>query len=473
MHLEKVTSRSSEASLAGWIASNDVTLFTVVLVMVIAMFLHSQVTRGDREREEITGVNATLTATLATTRSDLDSASDLLDRTNEHLSLTQEERDQLRKQLVEKLEELAQLNGKLDALLAEKGELETEHRALAADRDALTEERSALLAEQTSLSKDRTSLRERLDGLSGQLAAKIKAMEELEEQRDRLKAQADELHSIVASLKQKLEEMNVELVDARNDAEEATVASQSEAAVLKEKVAAGDKQAEEYLAQLRRAAAMLESLQAEKQQLQSTISEAQQQRQADLAAQARNYRELIGLKGPLKRVAIVFDASGSMREAGSAGGGDRGAEAQEIASTWLEHVNLDECVLIVYSSQVRTFPADGSLADLRGPEGHARREALLRNLKAVQPGGWTNTYEALVKAYQYNVDTILLFTDGAPSRAASGVYDEALARQIYQLCREHSQVPINTVGLGNYFDANMSTFLRTVASLTGGTFRGE
>ena len=37
MHLEKITTRSSEAGLAGWIASNDATLFTVVLVMVIAV----------------------------------------------------------------------------------------------------------------------------------------------------------------------------------------------------------------------------------------------------------------------------------------------------------------------------------------------------------------------------------------------------------------------------------------------------
>jgi uncharacterized coiled-coil DUF342 family protein len=472
MHLEKVTSRSSEAGLAGWIASNDVTLFTVVLVMVIAMFLHSRVTRGDRQRAEIAGTNATLTATLASTQSELDSASDLLDRTQQQLTLTNQERDQLRKQLVEKLEQLAQLNGKLDALLAEKGELETQHRALAAEKDALTEQRSSLLAKQASLTKDRTSLRERLDSLSSELAAKIEAMEELAAQRDRLKAQADELDSIVASLKRKLEELNVELVEARDSAEAARAASESETAELEAKVAAGDSRAEDYLAQLRRATAMLESLQAQKRELETTISEAERRRQVELEEEARNNRELIGLKGPLKRVAIVFDASGSMREAGS-GGGDRWAEAQEIASTWLEHVNVQECVLIVYSSQVRTFPEDGSLADFRGPEGRARRDALLKNLKAVTPGGWTNTYEALVKAYQYNVDTILLFTDGAPSRAASGAYDEALARRIFQLCREHARVPINTVGLGNYFDANMSTFLRTVASLTGGTFRGE
>jgi hypothetical protein len=32
---------------------------------------------------------------------------------------------------------------------------------------------------------------------------------------------------------------------------------------------------------------------------------------------------------------------------------------------------------------------------------------------------------------------------------------------------------VNTIGLGNYFDNEMSTFLRTVASITGGGFRGQ
>jgi peptidoglycan hydrolase CwlO-like protein len=472
MHLEKVTSRSSEAGLAGWIASNDVTLFTVVLVMVIAIFLHSRVTVGNREREALADEKESISATLASTQSDLDSASELLDRTKSALELTNEERDQLQKQLVEKLEELAELNARLEALLADKGALESQRQTLIAATQALTAEKNTLQAEYATLSKDRASLRDRLDSLAARLAEKVAALEELEKQRDRLKQQADELDDIVASLNQKLEEMNVELVEARDETQAALAASNAKVEKLESQVAAGDKDAEEYLAQLKRAAAMLESLQAEKRELETTLTEAERRRQAQLEEEARNYRELIGLKGPLRRVAVILDASGSMREGGS-GGGDRWAEAQEIAGTWLQHLNVQDCVLIVYSSSVRTFPEDGTLANFSGEAGRARREALLQNLKAVRPGGWTNTYEALRKAYEYNVDTIVLFTDGAPSRAASGVYDEALARQIFALCRQNANVPINTVGLGNYFDANMSTFLRTVASLTGGTFRGE
>src|SRR5262245_32150603 len=103
MHLERVTSRSSEAGVAGWIASNDVTLFTMVLVMVIAIFLHSKLNKGVLEQERLADQNTAVTATLAATADELNDARDLLEKTNERLNLTQAERDALQLQLVEKL----------------------------------------------------------------------------------------------------------------------------------------------------------------------------------------------------------------------------------------------------------------------------------------------------------------------------------------------------------------------------------
>lgn len=472
MHLEKVTTRSSEAGLAGWIASNDVTLFTMALIMVIAMFLHSKLTKGNREREELADTNATITATLNATASELDDARDLLDRTSQKLDLTQEERDQLQQQLVEKLAALAEVNAKLDALLAAKGELETQRQTLLAAKDALTKERAELVDNRDALSASNMTLRERLDFLSAQLAEKLSALEQVEAQRDRLATQAAELDKIVAALKQRLKEMNIDLVAARDQAEASRVAAEGDISELQAKVAAGNKQAEEYLAQLKRAAALLESLRADKRQLENDLSAAERKRQADLLAEAENNRRLVGLQGPLRRVAIVFDASGSMRQPG-AGGADRWAEAQGILATWLQHLNVEHIVLVVFSTDVRTIPTDGTLADVRGASGKVGRDALLGQLKDIKPGGWTNTFDALRKAYEYDIDTILLFSDGAPSKSASGAYDDALAQQIYQLCREHPHIPINTIGLGNYFDADMSTFLRTVATMTGGAFRGE
>jgi uncharacterized coiled-coil DUF342 family protein len=471
MQLERVTSRSGQAALAGWISSNDVTLFTTVLVMAIAMFLHTKMTKGAKENAEISKENSSLAERLQAAAGELDASKDLLDKTQKSLHLTQEERDQLHQQLVDKLAAVAALNSKLDALLNEKGQLESQHRTLVAAKESLSREKLALVAQQASLAGDRDALQtknltlqQKLALITSQLADKVAALEQLEKERERLKAQADELDAIVAGLKQKLQELNSDLADARSQ-------SQARVQELQTQLDRSGKTAEDYLAKLRRATELFEGLRAEKHELEQRFSKAELEHQAALLEEGRNNRELVGLTGRLERVAVLFDGSGSMRQA-TASGGDRWAEAQRFAATWLKHLNVQECVLIVFSSDVRTFPEDGSLADLRGEGGKAKREALLQHVKSVTPGGWTNTYDALRAAYRYDIDAILLFSDGAPTRSTSGVIDPILAQQIYDLCRAHSNVPVHTIGLGNYFDQNTSNFLMSVAKITNGTFRG-
>ena len=473
MHLEKVTSRSGQAALAGWISSNDVTLFTTVLVMAIAMFLHARMTKGAKQNVQITEEKATLAARLEATAGELDSSKDLLNKTRTSLNLTQEERDQLRQQLAEKLSAVAALNTKLDALLKDKGLLESQQRSLIAAKDSLSKEKTNLVAQQATLADDRDSLknanlnlREKLDLTAGQLADKIAALEQLENERENLKKQADELDAIVAGLKQRLAKLNIDLADTRTQ-------SQTRLRELESQLAQSDNTAEEYLAKLERATELFEGLKVEKRDLEQRLTKAALEHQAALLEESRNNRELVGLSGRLERVAILFDASGSMRQATTSGTGDRWAEAQHIAATWLQHLNVRQCVLIVFSSDVRTFPEDGSLADLHGEAGKAKRDLLLQHVKAVSPGGATNTYDALRKAYQYNVDSILLFSDGAPSVSSSGIFEPAAAQQIYELCRAHANVPIHTIGLGNYFDQNAATFLMSLAKITNGTFRGQ
>ena len=291
-----------------------------------------------------------------------------------------------------------------------------------AAKESLSKEKTELMAQQASLVGDRDSLktknatlREQLDLIASQLAEKIAALEQVEQQRDRLKKQADELDAIVAGLKQRLEKLNIDLADTRGRAATAYTQSQTKVQELETQLAARDKTVEEYLAKLKRATELFQGLAAEKRELQRALSESELKHQAELLEEGRNNRELVGLTGRLERVAILFDASGSMRQAATSGGSDRWAEAQQIAATWLQHLNVQQCVLIVFSSDVRTFPEDGSLADLRGEGGKAKRDSLLQHVKTVSPGGWTNTYDALRKAYQYDVDSILLFSDGAPS----------------------------------------------------------
>ena len=480
MHLEKATSRSGHDALAGWISSNDVTLFTTVLVLAIALFLHASLNRRAKEKVQLSEANVALSERLTATASDRDASLRLLDETRDALNLTQEERDQLQKQLVEKLADFARLNARLDALLAEKGDLETQRRTLMETQDALSKEKTQLIAQQTSLTADRDSLKttnadllQQLSSIADQLTEKLAALEQVEAQRDRLKKQADELDAIVTGLKQRLAKLNIELEQTRAAATDTLSESQTQVQQLQSELAARDKSVEEYLAKLKRAAELFQGLRTEKEQLKQQLSQAEIQRQAQLIEEGRNNRELVGLTGRLERVAVLFDASGSMRQAATSGGGDRWAEAQQIAATWLKHLNVQHCVLIVFSSQVHAFPQDGKLADLRGPAGKIKREALLQHVKSVTPGGWTNTQAALAKAYEYPIDSILLFSDGAPTETDSGVFDPAVAQKIYELCRTHPNIPIHTIGLGNYFDKNASTFLQSIAKITGGTFRGR
>ncbi len=480
MHLEKATSRSSEAALAGWISSNDATLFTTVLVVVIAMFLYSNLERRSKENLLIVEEKASLSASLTSTASELDASRDLLDKTAKALNLTQDERDQLQQQLNEKLAALSRLDARLEAVLKEKGQLESERQSLADAQATLTQEKESLLTQRASLAEDRDtlstanlSLRERLEAISSRLEEKIAALEQIEEERNRLKAQADELSAIVATLQQKMRELNINLTNTREQAADLSASSDERIRQLETELATRDKKADDYLADLKRATALFQSLKAEKQELEHTLTVVEARRQQELLEEIRNNRELVGLKGKLDRVAIVFDASGSMKLAAGDGTRDRWAEAQTIVANWLQHLNVQQCVLIVFSNEVRTFPKNGSLADLRGEDGKLRRQALLQHLRAISPNGWTDTLQALQKAYDYDVDAILLYTDGAPSKDVSGRFDAALAQQIYQLCAQHKNIPVHTIGLGNYFDQDMSTFLLSVANITGGSFRGQ
>jgi hypothetical protein len=130
--------------------------------------------------------------------------------------------------------------------------------------------------------------------------------------------------------------------------------------------------------------------------------------------------------------------------------------------------------LIVFSGEVTTYPADGSLVRITGENGAANRKFLMDQLKSVKPDGWTNTYAAMQKAYSYQgLDTIILFSDGAPTLENAGTFDPQHAERVYSLCRLHGNIPVNAIGLGNYFDQDLSTFLRTISKITGGTFLGR
>jgi len=481
MKLEKATSHSSDASLAGWISSNDVTLLTMVLVVMIALFLHSKLVKGAKENAALVGERTTLSATLESTQDELDRNRLELRGTGDKLRLTEEQRNKLDDDLRTALGSINDLNDRMSKLTAAKSQVEQQQNSLIEATELLTDERNQLTRQQQSLtqtrdalSKDKVSLAAQLTQIADQLAAKLRLLEDAEQQRNRLEQQANELESIVAGLTAKLEAADLNVADLKKQSEAARGESMARIQSLEGKLTTGNVQAEEYLVQLKRATEALKRLNLEKQQIASDLDRAQQQRYLALARDTQVNRELVGLEGKLKKVVVLFDASGSMNAQSPDGQSSRWAEAKRIVATWLRRLDVDECALIVFSDDVRSFPQGGSFARLRGEHGESERVRLLQMLDTIEPKGWTNTLGALRKAYEYReVDTMILFSDGAPTNVNLGRFDAAVADEIYQLCRRHASIPVNTIGLGNYFERDLGNFLRTVAGITGGTFQGR
>lgn len=481
MRLERAGGGSGEAGLAGWISTNDVTLFTMVLVVLIALALHSSLVKKRKSNEalalDLSSTSAELDSTirkhdtldeeLRQRRAELAAQGKTLEQAETQLKITKTERDQLNEDLTATQKLIASLQSSLEGLQTENTTLESTQVEYEAQVETLTQQKAQLVTE-------RASLNEQLTGLGKQLEEKLAALRDVEEHRAQLKQQVDELEKIVTTLQAKVETTSTDLAATRQQASEQGEQAAARIAELEGMAEQKGTQVEDYLAKLRRATEAIQSLKLEKRATEEQLTATELRYQQQLLMETTVNRELVGIKGPLSKVAIIFDASGSMKEETTQGNGDRWSEAQQIAQTWLQHLDVDECVLIVFSSDVRTFPEDGTFAKLTGETEEVVRKELLDKLTKVEPDGWTNTLGALRKAYSYEgLDSIILFSDGAPTNPNLGTFDAEVARSIYTLCSEHSNIPINSVGLGNYFDPELATFLRTVARLTGGTFRGR
>jgi hypothetical protein len=109
----------------------------------------------------------------------------------------------------------------------------------------------------------------------------------------------------------------------------------------------------------------------------------------------------------------------------------------------------------------------------------------------MEPGGSTNTMAALTAALAIpSVDTIILFTDGEPTATDVSVEGtgkvqpstEVLQKQILDYLEQSSRqqiasgltpIPINVIGIGDYHDGKLGSFLKKLAESSSGTFIGR
>ncbi|MCS7306886.1 MAG: VWA domain-containing protein [Thermoguttaceae bacterium] len=278
----------------------------------------------------------------------------------------------------------------------------------------------------------------------------------LTEQLQKLKEELATKATSQAALKKQLEQAN----DFARKAQHHSQKLEEENRFLRQQLATAQQAAEEGKIQL---ATAIQKYHASQQRLKDY--------EAKKEAEPGLHKALVGLKGNLGRVAFVVDTSGSMGFSG------RWQQAQEVVATWLEHLAIRECVLILFSDGVQIFPQDGTFLPVHGPDGRANRQRLLEQIRTTQPEGRTNTLLALQTAYRYpGLDTIILFTDGEPNRPTNTTpsgFDPEVAEEIYQLVQKHRHIPINAVGLGDYFKPELSGFLLKLAQQTNGCFLGR
>lgn len=201
---------------------------------------------------------------------------------------------------------------------------------------------------------------------------------------------------------------------------------------------------------------------------------------AEALARAQNEfsirREITGLPdGPLRNVVILFDTSSSMT------GSSAWEDARRLVRVWLTYLPIEECILVTFNNDIRTFPTKGFLR-LRQTNGAAIMEnqsKLLEEINNARLGTYTDTLKALQLAYSYkDINLILLFTDGKPK--TQFVPFDRLAPQIYSLVEQHPSIPILAVALGDYeklegddkrTETNLQIqFLKRLAQLSKGSF---
>lgn len=394
------------------------------------------------------------------------------------------------------------INSDLSKARDENVLLDDENEKLTTKERELEDRVSELEDSNSQLENDLADAKDALDNISGVSAMLARVRKELEDARKDLKnnelllAQAQ---TELTNTKNKLQSAQTELTSAQTDLANAQTELESAQTELENK----EKELADTMTQLKASQVRVAALLGEKNTLAIDLKDAEEKQKEldeklakladllkeskdenfDLVAainelrlgQGRVSQEILGLKGSRRRVVFLYDRSGSMDS--------RWDHTRTIVDAWLKHLHVEEFAIVAFNDNVEVFPARGQMMTMGGADGQANRKRLMTWLKdTIKPVGFTNTLAAFKAAYEYHdpstnkkLDMIVLFTDGEPRLATTaGKFDVRMADEIRTLCRRHSSIPINAVGLGKFYkQEQLGDFLMEIAGATDGSFMGR
>jgi predicted nucleic acid-binding Zn-ribbon protein len=314
----------------------------------------------------------------------------------------------------------AELNEQMVALKEENEKLKT-------DKSRLEERLQTLIAENESLQKDRDNWRNKY---AASEAVRDTNQEEAQKVVEDLMSKLENAKSRIGDL----EAINQEL---RNQVD--AFERDQTAKVLQEEV---------------------DTLKKEKAELEASIEEIRKEKGSVSI-------DMIDIKGKLENVACIVDCSSSMLYE------KKWDVTKKLIGTWISNLPIKKLLLITYNENVTLYKDDYIGVD--DPNLLACLDYLENKIR---PQGYSDTYAALKKAYEYKPDTIILFTDGSPNRTDKTIsknLDVEEMKKIEELVAEkqNREIPINIIGFGDYFSQSIGNHIRRVTDLTEGTFIGR
>jgi parvulin-like peptidyl-prolyl isomerase len=344
------------------------------------------------------------------------------------------------------------------------------YKQLESERETTSDNRQEATNNIGRLKKELDDLKKQMGNDATKLARRVS---ELEEEKKISSATVAELRAEIEQLNKKLENefANNQQINSQLRSEKAELWRKYEAATT-------------TIEELQGAIEALKTASKEFKAQTEAASEAKKERIKVLSEQVKAAKinpELLGLQGKCERVAFICDASGSMLmgnhkdDAQSPQARDRWEGVFRTLSRWIGHLAVQEAVLIVYNDGARAFKKNGrEVVSLKeGVEGDQSRKDMIAFLRETKPDFGTNTRAALELAYSYSPDSIILFTDGAPNNGKGSTIDPDEVKRIHELCTQHPLIPINVIGVGDYYEAKLAEFFNQLKKDTNGSFIGQ